>query len=155
MSKYNDILRKHKIMSSVMNIAIWTGLISAVVYFLYMLMTYGLSEKTTPSIFISIGIFISISLTTRIIFRMKYGKMSNLIMYDHKAIKKSIDYLLNGISYNKTIKHIDKYLDKFSDEDFSKKDMMQVILESHYGDSRQDVISHVSIMRIVEKIKNL
>jgi len=76
-------------------------------------------------------------------------------MYDHKAIEKSVDFLLNGLSYNITTKELSKSLDKFRDEDIDKAKMYLTILESHCGVHRNNMVSHISIMKISEKIKNL
>lgn len=155
MSKYNDILIKHRFITSAMNFANISGLIIAVICFGYMAFKYGISDKTVPTLFLCLGTYIFIVLATRLSLWFKYGKVSNLVAYRHDIIKDTIDYLLNGNSYNPTINEIDNHINKINGGGFSKDDLMGMMLETHCGEHRNNVVRHISILKIAEVIKKL
>jgi hypothetical protein len=156
MSKYNDILRKYNIMNSIFLTSLFVGLVSGLVYYIYISIKYGaLTEKTISTLFISIGISIVIPLITMAIMRIKYGKVLKLVNFKKDTVEKTIDYLLNGDSYNSALKKLNDHLDKFKNEEIDKEKILHTILESHNYDNRNMLLNHAGVLKIEKIIKSL
>lgn len=153
MNKYDEILRKHKIMTKSMMMSIYIGFVSGIIYFFYKMMKYGMVEENTYTLFISLGIFLIFPILTTIILKIKYKKLYKLSIYNKDAVSKSINYILNGDSYNNTIKQVKEYLDKFKNGEITKDDMLDVIFETHYDKHRNDILNHSDIIKISNIIK--
>lgn len=156
MGKYDIILRKFNRMNRIMTISIFGGLITGVLAFLYTILKYGaLSNKVPPTIFITMGIVLGVPFIAYLIIRLFFGKYSVLIHYNKKPINEAIDYMLNGDSYNTTIKTLNEHIDKFSNGKINKENLLKSIISSHYGEHRGNILNHIYVMKISKIIKKL
>lgn len=148
MSKLNVILEKFKRMNLLLSISLISSLVIDLLLFLYATIVIGMNNDIFIY-FIYYCVLIPFILygLMFLFIKIKYKKMSILLIYNKKSVEDAIDYLLNGLDYNKEINDIYKNINK---NKISDNDIIKIILNND-----NLIRSHFNIIKISKIIRKL